>query len=65
MTQARRLTSLEYQNAISDVFGGRLAASSKYPGSVAKSITGFSTEPIFNDIGAGGAEQLSQALLET
>jgi len=55
---ARRLTTLEYQNAVSDVFGGRLAPSSKYPGSVGKSITGFSTEPVFNDIGAGGAEQL-------
>ena len=57
-TQARRLTATEYQNAISDAFDGRLTASTKYPGSVGKSVTGFSTEAVFNDIGAGGAEQL-------
>jgi len=58
VTQARRLTAVEYQNAVSDLFDGRLAASTKYPGSVGKSITGFSTEALLNDIGAGGAEQL-------
>jgi hypothetical protein len=58
MTQARRLTPAEYQNVIADLFDGRLIPSSKYPGPVGKSITGFSTEPVFNDIGAGGAEQL-------
>lgn len=58
VTQARRLTEVEYQNAISDVFDGRLAPSTKYPGSAGKSVTGFSTEAVFNDIGASGAEQL-------
>ena len=58
MTEARRLTALEYQNSISVLFDGRLTPSAQYPGSVGKSVTGFSTEPAFNDIGAGGAEQL-------
>jgi hypothetical protein len=58
VTQARRLTTVEYQNAISDLFDGRLTASTQYPGSVGKSVTGFSTEAVFNDIGAAGAEQL-------
>jgi hypothetical protein len=40
------------------LFDGRLAASSQYPGTVGKSITGYSTEPALNDIGSGGAEQL-------
>jgi len=57
-TQARRLTTVEYQNAISDVFDGRLSPSAKFPGSAGKSVTGFSTEAVLNDIGAGGAEQL-------
>ena len=58
VTQARRLTALEYQNAIVALFDGRLTPSIKYPGSVGKSVTGFSTEALLNDIGAGGAEQL-------
>ncbi len=58
VTQARRLTALEYQNAISDLFDGRLTPSTKYPGSAGKSVTGFSTEAVLNDIGTSGAEQL-------
>src|SRR5262249_39866810 len=57
-TQARRLTPLEYQNSIAVLFDGRLTASSQYPGTVGKSITGYSTEAALNDIGSGGAEQL-------
>ena len=58
MTQARRLSALEYQNSIAVLFDGRLTPSAQYPGTVGKSVTGFSTEPAYNDIGAGGAEQL-------
>jgi hypothetical protein len=58
VTQARRLTPLEYQNSIAILFDGRLTASSQYPGTVGKSITGYSTEAALNDIGSGGAEQL-------
>ena len=58
VTQARRLTALEYQNSIAVLFDGRLTPSAQFPGTVGKSITGFSTEPALNDIGAGGAEQL-------
>ncbi len=58
VTQARRLTAAEYQNAISVLFDGRLTPSTKYPSSAGKSVTGFSTEAVLNDIGAGGAEQL-------
>lgn len=58
VTQARRLTPLEYQNSIAVLFDGRLTPSSQYPGTVGKSITGFSTEAALNDIGSGGAEQL-------
>jgi hypothetical protein len=57
-TQARRLTRLEYQNSIDVLFDGRLDPSSQYPGTVGKSITGYSTEAALNDIGSGGAEQL-------
>ena len=55
VTEARRLTALEYQNSIAVLFDGRLTPSAQYPGTVGKSVTGFSTEPAFNDIGAGGA----------
>ena len=58
VTQARRLTPLEYRNSIAVLFDGRLSPSSQYPGTVGKSITGFSTEAALNDIGSGGAEQL-------
>ncbi|HZJ55849.1 MAG TPA: DUF1592 domain-containing protein [Myxococcaceae bacterium] len=58
VTEARRLTALEYQNSIAVLFDGRLTPSAQYPGTVGKSVTGFSTEPAYNDIGAGGAEQL-------
>jgi Protein of unknown function (DUF1592)/Protein of unknown function (DUF1588)/Protein of unknown function (DUF1595)/Protein of unknown function (DUF1585) len=58
VTQARRLTPVEYQNAVTAVFDGRLTPSTRYPGPAGKSVTGFSTEPILNDIGSGGAEQL-------
>ena len=57
VTQARRLTPLEYRNSIAVLFDGRLSPSSQYPGTVGKSITGFSTEAALNDIGSGGAEQ--------
>jgi len=57
-TQARRLTPVEYENAISVLFDGRTTPSSRYPGPVGKSITGYSTEAILNDIGSSGAEQL-------
>jgi len=64
VTQARRLTTVEYQNAISVLFDGQLTPSTKYPGSAGKSLTGFSTEPALNDVGAGGAEQLMFAAEE-
>src|SRR5262249_26372820 len=51
-------TALEYQNSIAVLFDGRLTPSTQYPGTVGKSVTGFSTEPELNDIGSGGAEQL-------
>src|SRR4029453_5360614 len=58
VTEARRLTALEYQSSVAVLFGGRLTPSAQYPGTVGKSVTGFSTEPAYNDIGSGGAEQL-------
>ena len=57
-TQARRLTPAQYANAVTAIFDGRLTPSTRYPGPVGKSVTGFSTEPILNDIGSGGPEQL-------
>src|SRR5262245_41901606 len=44
-TEARRLTPVEYQNAIRDVFGSAVAPSAQYPGAYGKSATGYSTAP--------------------
>jgi len=58
---ARRLTTFEYKNAIRDIFDGKVAASTQYPGAYGKSETGFSTEPGINTIGEQGAENLMKA----
>jgi len=57
----RRLTPLQYQRAIADVFGGSVAPSPRYPGANGKSVTGFSTEPDLNAVSAQGVENLLYA----
>jgi len=57
---ARRLTPVEYQNAIRDVFGPDVAPSDKYPGGYGKSPTGYSTAPNLYTVG----EQTVTTLME-
>lgn len=60
-SSARRLTTVEYQNVIRDVFGGAVPASTKYPGKYGKSATGYSTEPALYDVGQQNVEDLMSA----
>jgi hypothetical protein len=60
-SEARRLTTFEYQNAIRDIFGAKVTASAQYPGSYGKSSTGYSTEPDINTVGEQGVESLMKA----
>jgi hypothetical protein len=62
LAQGRRLTTAEYQGAITDVFKGK--ASEKYPASYGQSASGFSTEPGISQIGEQGVEQLMLAAEE-
>lgn len=55
---ARRLTPIEYANAIRDVFGSSVVPSDEYPGSYGKSASGFSTEPALYTVGEQSVEQL-------
>jgi len=59
--ESRRLTVAQYQNAIRDVFGGKVTASAHYPGIYGKPLTGFTTEPAINDVGEQGAEEVVTA----
>lgn len=43
-TEMRRLTFVQYQNAIGEIFGGRVAPSGSFPQASAPSSSGFSTE---------------------
>lgn len=60
-TQARRLTPVEYQNAIADVFGSKVAPSAQYPGGYGKSPTGYSTAPNLYTVGEQTVTTLMQA----
>ena len=60
----RRLTPVQYQNAIRDIFAERLKASSRYPGPYGVSGTGYTTEPGINDVGEQGASQILAAAEE-
>jgi hypothetical protein len=60
-TELHRLTPLQYQHAISDIFGGQVAASSLYPGAYGQSVTGYSTEEAINEVGDQSTEQLMNA----
>ncbi len=55
----RRLTTLEYTNAVRDVFG--VDGSPRYPGAYGTASTGYSTEPGISVIGEQGVEQLLYA----
>jgi hypothetical protein len=63
-SEARRLTVAQYQNAIRDIFDGHLSASTLFPGSYGKSVTGFSTEPAINAVGQQDVESIMEAAEE-
>jgi hypothetical protein len=52
-----RLTVMQYQNAIRDLFGGAVSASANYPGPFGKSQTGYSTEADLNAMSEQGTER--------
>ena len=60
-SDARRLTKRQYQNAVRDIFDGRVAASDVYPSSYGAPNTGYSTEPAVNGVGEQDAEALMLA----
>ena len=60
-TEARRLTPVEYGNAIRDIFDARVAPSGQYPGGYGKSSTGYSTAPNLYTVGEQTATALMQA----
>ena len=60
-SEARRLSVVEYENTIRDVFDGAATASTRYPTSYGTSSTGYSTEPALYVIGEQGAQDLMVA----
>jgi len=61
VTDARRLTPVQYQNAVRAVFGGLVTPSTRYPGTYGASVTGYTTEPGLGLVGDQGSEQLMLA----
>jgi hypothetical protein len=61
----RRLTDVQYRNAVRDLFGGQVMASAQFPaGEPGSSRTGFSTEPDANVVTLLGAEKVLDAAEE-
>jgi hypothetical protein len=61
----RRLTDVQYDNAIRDLFGGQITASEQFPaGELGASRTGFSTEPDANVVTLLGAEKVMDSAEE-
>jgi hypothetical protein len=54
----RRITTYEYNSAITAIFGGHVAPSTNYPGSYGTSVTGFSTESSISTVGAQSVQQI-------
>lgn len=57
----RRLTPAQYANAVTEIFGGRVRASARFPTQTGRSQTGFSTEPGINSVDRLAAEQIMLA----
>ncbi len=57
-TEGHRLTPVQYNNAINAIFGSAVTASAQYPGAYGASLSGFSTEPAMNDVGASDVDDL-------
>lgn len=60
----RRLTVRQYQNAIGDIFDGKVQPSASYPGAYGTSTSGFSTEPGLYAVGEQGASFVMAAAEE-
>lgn len=56
--RARRLTPEEYRHAVTDIFGGRIQPSARYPQLYGKALTGFSSEPVLGNVGESAAREL-------
>lgn len=61
VTALHRLTTAQYQRAITDIFGGLVGPSGQYPAALGTSVTGYSTEEGLNAIGEQGTTQLMRA----
>ena len=60
-SDARRLSLVEYENAIRDVFDGAATPSTRYPSSYGASATGYSTEAALYVVGEQGVQDLMVA----
>jgi hypothetical protein len=60
-SNGRRITTYEYDNAIHDIFDGRVSPSTNYPGSYGTPVTGFTTESSISTVGAQSVQQLMVA----
>jgi hypothetical protein len=63
-SEARRLSVVEYENAIRDVFDGAATPSTRYPSSYGASATGYSTEAALYVVGEQGVQDLMVAAEE-
>lgn len=60
----RRLTPVQYAHAITDLFGGHVEPSARFPAQSGRSETGFSTEQALNTVDQLAAEQIMVAAEE-